>query len=61
MDTHKTVAQSVRDEVDRHHRQILKLEESAIRIAATHKCPDHSLIRLALLRRSMQSRTVLRL
>lgn len=61
MDIHKTVAQSVREEVDRHKRQLLKLEESTIRIAGNHNCPNPNLIRLALLRRSMASRTVLKL
>ncbi|WMT85464.1 hypothetical protein NO932_11005 [Pelagibacterium sp. 26DY04] len=61
METRKTVAQSVREEVDRHKRRLLKLEESTSRIAGTHNCPDSSLIRLALLSRSMASRTVVKL
>lgn len=61
MNTEKTVAQSVREEVDRHRRQLLKLEESTTRIAGTHNCPNPSLIRLALLRRSMAARTVVKL
>lgn len=61
MEPQKTVAQSVREEIARHKRQLLKLEESAMRIANTHNCPDHSLIRLALLRQSAASRTVVKL
>ncbi|SDH14872.1 hypothetical protein [Pelagibacterium luteolum] len=57
----KSVLESVREEVDRHHHRLLKLEESAIRIAVDHKCNDHSLIRLALLRRSRDAQTVLKL
>ncbi|AEQ51750.1 hypothetical protein [Pelagibacterium halotolerans] len=61
METHKTVAQSVREEIAQHRRRLLKLEESAVRIANTHNCPNHSLIRLALLRQSMASGTVVKL
>ncbi|UYQ73884.1 hypothetical protein OF122_09040 [Pelagibacterium flavum] len=61
METQKTVAQSVREEVAQHDRRLLKLEEAAVRIANTHKCRDHSLIRLALLSQSAASRTVVKL
>ncbi len=61
MKTDKTVAQSVREEVDLHRRRILKLDESANRIAGAHNCPDSSLIRLALLQRSKLAQTVLKL
>lgn len=61
MDIRKTVAQSVREEVDRHERRLLKLEESTTRIVGSHKCPNPSLIRLALLRRSVATRTVVKL
>lgn len=61
MSVRKSVTESVREEVDRHRHRVLKLEESAVRIAIDHKCPDHSLIRLALLRRSRDAQTVLKL
>lgn len=57
----KTVAQSVQEEVERHKRKILKLEEAAIRIAGDHNCPDHSLIRLALLHSSKRAQTLVKL
>lgn len=57
----KTVAQSVREEVDRHRHKLLKLEESTIRIAVAHKCPNPGLIRLALLRIGMRSGAVVQL
>ncbi|WP_417582203.1 hypothetical protein [Pelagibacterium sp.] len=61
MGSQKTVAQSVREEIAQHKRRLLKLEESAVRIANTHNCPDHSLIRLALLSQSAAAGTVVKL
>lgn len=61
MRSQKTVAQSVREEIDHHRHRLLKIEESARRIARRHKCPDASLIRLALLRSGMHSRNVMQL
>lgn len=61
MEPQKTVAQSVREEIAQHRRRLLKLEESAVRIANRHNCPNHGLIRLALLRQSAASRTVVKL
>ena len=61
MEFRKSVADSVREDVELHSRRLLKLEESAIRIAGAHNCPNHSLIRLALLHRSQVSGTVLKL
>lgn len=61
METQKTVTDSVREEVDRHKRRLLKLEESAVRIAGAHNCADKSLIRLALLRQSQNGSTVVKL
>lgn len=61
MNSERTVAQSVRDEVVSHERTILKLQKSAEKIAKDHHCVNDNLIKLALLKISAEAQLVVQL